>query len=99
VDVLNTCKWLPVIDPERCTGCRKCVEVCGPGSLKIVCGIAALVCAETCGSEEHCIPVCPERAIRMEWVLFRGNADVGQWSNSDLIGPLNNCRSHELSSD
>lgn len=77
--MLKFYKWLPIVDEELCTGCAACVEACGPESLKIVNNLAMLVCAETCGSEEHCIPVCPEAAIRMQWIPFRGDTNIGQW--------------------
>jgi ferredoxin len=67
-------KWLPVIDAERCTGCGLCVDACGPRSLEMVNGIATLVRPDTCGSEEHCIAVCRDDAIRMAWLPFAGTA-------------------------
>jgi len=43
-------------------------------------GVAVLVFADTCGSEEYCISVCPEDAIQMRWLLFSGNRAVGRWN-------------------
>lgn len=65
-------KWVPVIDPEACTGCNKCIEACGPQCLELSGGIAFLARPNACGSEEHCIEPCPEEAIRMEWVRYDG---------------------------
>lgn len=77
-------KWLPVIRAERCTGCGRCVEACGPRSLAIVGQVAVLLHPDTCGSEEHCIAPCPEAAIRMEWVRWTlpgGDRSRGRWRN------------------
>lgn len=74
-------KWLPVIDEDRCTGCGLCVDACGPRSLEMVNGVAKLVAPDTCGSEEHCIAVCRDDAIRMAWLPFVGNASIGTWSD------------------
>ena len=74
-------KWLPVVDEDRCTGCGLCVDACGPRSLEMVNGVAKLVAPSTCGSEEHCIAVCRDDAIRMAWVRFAGNGSIGVWSD------------------
>lgn len=72
-------KWMPVIT-EDCNGCGACVDACGPKSLAITDGgVAALVAPETCGSEEHCIGICPVDAIHMEWLAHRGDESRGQW--------------------
>jgi Na+-translocating ferredoxin:NAD+ oxidoreductase RNF subunit RnfB len=73
-------KWMPVIS-EECNGCGLCVEACGPKSLAIENEAAALVLPETCGSEEHCIGLCPVDAIKMAWVPFEGDKSRGQWRN------------------
>ena len=72
-------KWLPLVVEERCTGCGLCVDACGPRSLEMVNGIPTRVLPDTCGSEEHCIAVCRDDAIRMDWVSFAGTVSVGQW--------------------
>ncbi|MCC7473943.1 MAG: 4Fe-4S binding protein [Pirellulales bacterium] len=86
-------KWLPSIDEESCTGCRLCVEACSPASLALVEDKAMLVRADTCGSEEHCIGVCPEDAIRMEWLPGIGDRKVGKWADvpPQAVAPLK-CR-------
>ena len=75
-------KWMPVVDEDRCTGCGLCVDACGPKSLEMVNGIATLVLPDTCGSEEHCIVVCRDEAIRMAWLPFSGDKSVGQWRDA-----------------
>ncbi len=72
-------KWLPVIDPDRCTGCDLCVEACGPASLEVIDGISVLVDPDTCGSEEHCIEPCRDDAIGMDWVTVTGDLSRGTW--------------------
>lgn len=76
-------KWLPVIDEELCTGCGLCVKACGPQCLGIVDGVAILLSAETCGSEEHCIAACAEDAIHMQWIPIRGDQSIGIWQIMD----------------
>lgn len=77
-------KWMPVIDADKCTGCNLCVEACGPQCLELVEGIAALPRPDECGSEEHCIGVCRDDAIHMQWVPFVGNESVGRWGSVSL---------------
>ena len=79
-------KWLPVVDTERCTGCGLCVDACGPRSLEMINGLPTLVLPDTCGSEEHCIAVCRDDAIRMAWLPFEGNTSAGEWSDAVAAG-------------
>jgi len=72
-------KWIPVVDASKCTGCIRCVEVCGAKCLEITEGIAALPRPDAGGSEEHCITECRDDAIDMAWVLMEGNQTVGVW--------------------
>ena len=72
-------KWLPRIDPSKCTGCSRCVEVCGVKCLEMAEGIAVLPRPDACGSEGHCMKECREDAIQMAWVPMQGNERVGVW--------------------
>jgi len=72
-------KWIPVVDVCKCTGCSRCVEVCGAKCLEIEAGTAALPRPDACGSEEHCITECHDDAIYMAWVPMEGNEAVGVW--------------------
>jgi NAD-dependent dihydropyrimidine dehydrogenase PreA subunit len=76
-------KWMPIISEELCTGCGLCVEACGPRSLALDDEVAVLVLPDTCGSEEHCISVCPADAIQMAWLPLAGNGSVGQWRDRE----------------
>ena len=75
-------KWIPVVDASKCTGCGRCVEVCGVKCLEIESGIAVLTNSGICGSEEHCITECRDDAIHMEWVALEVNEahpSMGVW--------------------
>lgn len=80
-------KWVPVVDVDLCTGCGACVEACGPRSLEIRGRVAVLARPDTCGSEAHCIPVCPESCIWMAWVPHDGDRAVGQWRDVEQGQP------------
>lgn len=77
-----THKWMPVVDEDRCSGCGLCVDACGPKCLEMREGIALLTLPEACGSEEHCIGVCPEDAIHMAWIPWVGDTSRGKWRSS-----------------
>ncbi len=53
---------IPEIDEEKCTYCRKCVEICRFKAL-IVVGEMILTFPELCHSCGGCMAVCPENAI------------------------------------
>jgi MinD superfamily P-loop ATPase len=76
-------KWIPVIDEDACTGCGLCVEACAPSCLSIFDEIAILLCAQACGSEEHCVAVCPDDAVHMPWMPMPGDTQLGIWKTSD----------------
>jgi MinD superfamily P-loop ATPase len=78
-------KWLPTIDEELCTLCGVCVEACGPKCLDLG-DVAVLSLPHACGSEEHCIAPCPEKAIRMVWLPLEGDHSVGKWRVADESG-------------
>ncbi len=66
-------KALPVVDPDRCTGCGRCVGICPPHVLWLqVQGPqpwgpkrAELHDASGCTGCAHCAVVCPFHAITM----------------------------------
>jgi len=53
---------IPLIDEEKCTYCRKCVEICRFKAI-IVVGETILTFPELCHSCGGCVVVCPEDAI------------------------------------
>ena len=75
-----THKWMPVIDADRCSGCELCVSACGPACLGMDGVLAVLTLPVACGSEEHCIGVCADDAIRMAWLPWTGDPSRGKWS-------------------
>ena len=70
---------MPVIDPAKCTGCELCANACGPKCLAMQDGVAVLTLPEACGSEEHCMGLCADDAIRMAWLPWDGNRSRGIW--------------------
>ena len=85
-------KWVPVVDVGDCIGCGACIEACGPKSLALVDGVAALVQSDTCGSEQHCIAPCPTACIHMEWIEMDGNHHRGKWQAAPARGGPNAAR-------
>jgi Na+-translocating ferredoxin:NAD+ oxidoreductase RNF subunit RnfB len=87
-------KWIPVVIEELCSGCNLSVEACGPACLELE-TVAVLARPDGCGSEEHCIGVCPEDAIHMLWVPMEGDPAIGLWRRSadpeEKLGPVLDC--------
>ena len=54
--------FIPEIDEARCTGCRKCAEICRFNALTVI-GKKVMVFPELCHSCEGCMVVCEEEAI------------------------------------
>jgi MinD superfamily P-loop ATPase len=61
-DVQDVTTFIPKIDDERCTGCRKCAEICRFRALAVVAG-KVLVFPELCHSCGGCVEVCEEGAV------------------------------------
>ena len=57
---------IPVIEQERCTGCRECISVCEPNAIGIV-NEKAVIDYGRCYSDTErcraCIEICPQDAI------------------------------------
>jgi len=56
--------WFPVIDTERCTHCRKCVDFCMFGVFAIDQNKVRVIKPESCKTDcPACARVCPQNAI------------------------------------
>lgn len=55
--------FIPEIDDELCTACKKCAEICRFRALTVI-GSKVLVFPELCHSCGGCVEVCDEGAIR-----------------------------------
>ena len=53
------------VDPEICTGCETCIDVCPSQAMHIECMIAK-VAADTCVDCGACIDSCPVKAIDLD---------------------------------
>ena len=54
---------LPLIDRQRCTGCRLCEQLCPTRAVEVRNGVAVVVRPEDCTFCEVCESYCLERAI------------------------------------
>jgi len=78
---------VPVVDEQKCTGCRKCAEVCQYHAIAVL--KKPLVFAELCHGCGGCALVCPERAIR-EQDRTIGVVETGRAGNVAFVqGRLN----------
>ncbi len=70
---------LPVIDRDRCTGCGRCIAVCGPHVLSFETvrwkKSALLHDAAACTGCSLCAARCPFDAITMERQVRAGSAE------------------------
>lgn len=53
------------VDPDECTGCETCVEVCPVEAISIKDDVA-VIDQDTCTECETCVPECPVEAIKVE---------------------------------
>lgn len=74
---------VPEIDKEKCTFCRKCVEICRFNVIAIA-GETILTFPELCHSCGGCMVVCPEEAIT-ETGRELGEVDEGHFKSVDFV--------------
>lgn len=79
--------FVPKIDPDKCTLCRKCIEICQFNAL-IQLKDEVLVFPELCHSCHGCDRVCPENAISQDkreiGVLSEGKSKAIQFAMGKL---------------
>ncbi len=98
----NVNRLIPVIDPDKCTACRKCIDFCQYNALAIMLD-NVLVYPEICLSCGGCARICPEGAISEEektigsikWdhsdnflEFWQGELNIGEESSIPVIGEL-----------
>ncbi len=71
--------FIPEIDDELCTGCKKCAEICRFRALAVVAG-KVLVFPELCHSCGGCMEVCEEGAV-LDGNRILGTVESGSAGN------------------
>lgn len=78
---------VPAVNPERCTHCGRCAEVCQYHAIAVI-GQQVLVFPELCHGCGSCARQCPERAIHEELdvlgTLERGRAGAVEFAQGTL---------------
>ena len=78
---------VPVVDEKKCTGCRKCAEVCQYHAIAVL--QKALIFPELCHGCGGCTLVCPTGAIR-EQARSIGVVEIGSSGKIEFVqGRLN----------
>lgn len=54
-----------IVDPESCTGCGACINICPVAAIRLEDGIAVIDHA-VCDLDGICIPACPVAAIQLK---------------------------------
>lgn len=68
----ETNSTLPLIDPERCTGCGLCQQLCPTNAVEVRGNLATIVRPERCTFCEVCESYCPEGAIGRPFAIMFG---------------------------
>lgn len=78
----------PVVDQDRCTGCRRCAEVCAYHAIAVL-GKEVLVFDELCHGCGSCTFNCPELAIHEE-LRVTGHVEKGRAGEIAFAGGVLN---------
>lgn len=79
---------VPAVDARKCTGCRKCVELCKFNALAYIKN-KLLVFRELCHSCKGCVMMCPQKAL-LESGRYIGQIEYGVSGEIKVItGVLN----------
>jgi len=82
---------MPIIDACRCSGCGLCVTAGDPACSGMDSVLAVLSLPDARGSEEHCIGVCADDAIRMVWLPWIGSASPGNGRTDLPVTQVTEC--------
>jgi MinD superfamily P-loop ATPase len=95
---------VPEVDETRCSGCRKCAELCAYNALVVI-GTRVLVFPHMCHGCGGCTLICPEKAITEKpreigmiekgmagsMAFMQGILNVGDPMATPIIRQLHNC--------
>lgn len=54
-----------IVDPEKCTGCGSCVDICPTEAIHLNDDGKAVVDPDKCGDCGACVDECPSEAITL----------------------------------
>lgn len=74
--------FVPVIDEQRCNGCKKCADLCEFSALAVI-SDKVMVFQELCHSCEGCREICPEQAVQQGYREL-GTIETGFWKHVTL---------------
>lgn len=101
---------IPVVDHEKCNGCRKCVDFCNFNALAYInnklrifddvchsCGGCLLVCPEDAFTEKDKVVGKVQRGISDNVIVWTGILNTGEATGIPIISELLNASSQEPS--